>query len=425
MLIVILAVGTRGDVQPAIALGLGLWARGFRVRLFVGAEFGAWVASYGLEVATASFTIREMMESRIGRAWAEEGTNPIRQLRLMRVLIAAFPGGIDDAWLACQGADAIISSFTSDLYVTSIAEKLGVPQLSAWLQPPFVPTREGAATNNAPLPRRRSVINALFTRFVVEPVLWQLYGEQDARLRRDVLGLPPQNWSRARGTLARTPRVLGFSRHVVPHPADWPVTLHTTGYWFLDAEQDWTPPPELSVFLASGTAPICIGFGSMTTEDVQGLTRLIVAAVERVGVRAVLLGGWGQLGATELPATILPLDAAPHGWLFPRMAAVVHHGGAGTTAESLRAGVPTVVVPHLGDQPFWGRRVAELGVGPKPILKGRLTVERLAAAIRQAVNEPTMRERAQALGALIHAEDGVAVAVERSEQALGKVRRAR
>lgn len=422
MLIVILAVGTRGDVQPAIALGLGLRARGYHVRLFVGAEFGAWVTSYGLEVATASFTIREMMESRIGRAWAEEGTNPIRQLRLMRALIAAFPAGINDTWLACQGADVIISSFTSDLYATSIAEKLGVPHLSAWLQPPFVPTREGAATNNAPLPRRRSVINALFTRLFVEPALWQLYGEQDAHLRRDLLGLPPQNWSRARATLARTPRVLGFSRHVVPLPADWPATLHTTGYWFLDAEQEWTPPPELSAFLAAGATPICIGFGSMTTEDAQGLTRMIVAAVERVGVRAVLLGGWGRLGAIDLPVTILSLDAAPHGWLFPRMAAVVHHGGAGTTAESLRAGVPTVVVPHLGDQPFWGRRVAELGAGPQPIPKGRLTAERLAVAIRRAMNDPTIRERAQVLGALIRAENGVAVAVEQIEQALGKVR---
>jgi UDP:flavonoid glycosyltransferase YjiC (YdhE family) len=340
----------------------------------------------------------------------------------MKGLIAAFPGGIDDAWRACQGADAIISSFTSDLYATSITEKLDVPQLSAWLQPPFVPTRDGAATNNAPLPRRHSVINALFTRFFVEPVQWQLYGEQDARLRRDVLGLPPQGWSRARATLARTPRVLGYSRHVVPHPADWPATLHTTGYWFLDAVQGWTPPLELTAFLTSGAPPICIGFGSMTTEDAQGLTRLIVAAVERAGGRAVLLGGWGRLGAAALPATIFSLDAAPHGWLFPRMAAVVHHGGAGTTAEGLRAGIPTVVVPHLGDQPFWGRRVAELGVGPKPIPKGRLTADRLVVAIRQAAADVTIRDRAQALGQQIRAEDGVALAVEQIERALGRMR---
>ncbi len=146
MLIVILASGTRGDVQPAIALGRGLLARGYRVRLFAGAEFAAWIASHGLEVAPASFSIREMMESPLGRAWAEEGANPLRQLRLMKALIDRFPGGVDDAWRACAGAGAIISSFTTDLYASSITEKLGVPQLSAWLQPPFVPTREGTAT---------------------------------------------------------------------------------------------------------------------------------------------------------------------------------------------------------------------------------------------------------------------------------------
>lgn len=419
MLIVILAAGTRGDVQPAIALGVGLRARGHRVRLFVGAEFGTWVASHGLEVATASFAIREMMQSPIGRAWAEEGTNPLRQVRLMKALIDAFPAATDDAWAACQGADAIIGSFTTDVYATSIAEKLGVPQLSAWLQPPFVPTREGTATNNAPLPGRRSVLNALFTRFAVEPVMWRLYGAQDARLRREILGLPPQGWSRVRSTLARTPKLLGYSRHVVPHPPDWPATLHTTGYWFLDEGRDWTPPPDLARFLAADSPPVYIGFGSMTAEDAPRLTRLIVEAVGRAGVRAVLHGGWAGLGSGELPPAIFPLDAAPHEWLFPRLAAVVHHGGAGTTAAGLRAGIPTVTVPHLGDQPFWGRRVAELGAGPRPIPKGRLTAERLAAAIRQAVDDPVMRQRAGALGAAIRAEDGIATAVTQIERVLG------
>lgn len=418
MLIAILAAGTRGDVQPAIALGRGLRARGYRVRLFVGAEFADWVASHGLEPAPASFTIRAMMGSRIGRAWAEEGNNPLRQVRLMKALIDNFPAGTDDAWTACQGADAIISSFTTDVYATSIAEKLRVPHLSAWLQPPFLPTRSGAATNNAPLPRRNSILNALFTRLFVQPALWQLYGDQDTRLRRDFLGLPPQQWPFLRAKLAWLPRILGYSPQVVPHPPDWPRTTHTTGYWFLDEGSTWSPSPDLERFLAAGGPPVYIGFGSMTAEDAPALTRLISGAVERAGVRAILHSGWAGLGAAGLPSTIFPLATAPHDWLFPQMAAVVHHGGAGTTA-GLRAGVPTVTVPHLGDQPFWGRRVADLGVGPPPLPKNRLSVERLAVAIRTALDDRVVRERAAALGAAIRAEDGVSLAVRQVVRVLG------
>jgi sterol 3beta-glucosyltransferase len=157
----------------------------------------------------------------------------------------------------------------------------------------------------------------------------------------------------------------------------------------------------------------------MTSRDPQALNRLIVGAVARAGCRAVLLGGWGELGGGALPPAVYPLDAAPHGWLFTRMAAVVHHGGAGTTAAGLRAGVPAVVVPHLGDQNFWGRRVAALGVGPEPIPKGRLTPDRLARAIRRAAHDPAMRERSTALGARIRAEDGVGAAVAVAERYLG------
>ena len=419
MTTVIAAIGTRGDVQPLLALGLALQRRGRAVRMLVGANFRDWVAAHGMATATTTVDIQGMMDSRWGQEWSERGANPIRQLRAMQGLIDEFGWQLAlDTWRACADATAIIGSFTTDTIIASIAEKLGVPQCSALLQPATLATRDGAAALDAPRPGRISWLNYLTSRFVVEPVMWRLNRRLVKRLRRDVLHLPPQAWRDYRAALGRALILLGYSRHVIPHPADWPPNVHTTGYWFLPPDPAWEPPAALRAFLAAGSPPVCVGFGSMTASDPQGLTDLLVRAVARSGQRAVLLGGWAGLRAAELPATILALPAAPHDWLFPRTAAVVHHGGAGTTAAGLRAGVPAVLVPHLGDQFHWGRRVAALGVGPAPIPRRALTAETLGDAIRVAATDAAMRRRAQALGARIGAEDGLAEAVGLIERRL-------
>ena len=184
-----------------------------------------------------------------------------------------------------------------------------------------------------------------------------------------------------------------------------------TGYWFLDPSIEWTPPADLVDFLQSGTPPIYIGFGSMGNRKPEETTRIALKALAMTGQRGVLAAGWGGLSQTDLPETVHMISSIPHSWLFPRMAAVVHHGGAGTTAAGLRAGIPSIVVPFFGDQPFWGQRVAKLGVGPVPIPKRQLSAERLTAAINQAVQNRPMRNQAAALGEQIRAEDGIAQAV--------------
>ena len=230
------------------------------------------------------------------------------------------------------------------------------------------------------------------------------------RFRCQTLDLPPQTLQDNRRGMRETLVVQGFSAHVVPHPRDWPANIHTAGYWFLD-EREWTPRQALLDFLQAGDPPVYIGFGSMTGRNPEALTHTLVAAATQSGQRAILQSGWSNLGQTDLPPHIFLLDSAPHSWLFPRMSAVVHHGGAGTTAAGLRAGVPTIVVPHLADQPFWGARMAALGVGPQPIPRSKLTVENLAAAIRQATGDAGMRRRAATLSAHIRAEDGIGTAV--------------
>jgi UDP:flavonoid glycosyltransferase YjiC (YdhE family) len=154
----------------------------------------------------------------------------------------------------------------------------------------------------------------------------------------------------------------------------------------------------------------------MTGQDGGELTATVIQAVERTRERAILLSGWAGLGGTALPSCIFRMDAAPHAWLFPRTKAVVHHGGAGTTAASLRAGIPTIIVPHLADQVFWGKRVESLGVGPRAIPREKLTADRLAGAIRTAITDTRMKQRAADLGARIRAEAGIARAMELIER---------
>jgi sterol 3beta-glucosyltransferase len=194
-------------------------------------------------------------------------------------------------------------------------------------------------------------------------------------------------------------------------PPDWDGRSVATGYWFLDRPDDWQPPHELVEFLERDAPPVYVGFGSMPSEDAVVKTRLILEALQLSGQRGVVATGWGGLSANDLPEYVHALETAPHNWLFPRMAAVVHHGGAGTTAAGLRAGVPTVICPFFGDQPFWGRRVASLGVGPQPIAQKGLSAEKLADALLTVIGNKTMKERAAALGATIRSEDGIGRAV--------------
>jgi len=210
-----------------------------------------------------------------------------------------------------------------------------------------------------------------------------------------------------------------YSQYVIPHPADWPPSVHVTGYWFLKDQSGWTPPEDLVRFLAEGPAPVYVGFGSMVAENAESFTRTVIEGIQQAGVRAVLATGWGGLRASDLPASIFRLQEAPHDWLFPQMAAVAHHGGAGTTGAGLRAGKPTVIVPFIADQPFWGQQVEKLGVGPAPIPQKRMTAAALAAALKMAVTNSSMREQALQLGERIRTEDGVGEAVRVIQQVLG------
>jgi sterol 3beta-glucosyltransferase len=213
--------------------------------------------------------------------------------------------------------------------------------------------------------------------------------------------------------------LFAFSRHVIPPPADWSGIAEVTGYWPLAAREGWDPPIDLERFLAAGPPPIYIGLGS--GGEAAGAAWIDAAreALAECGLRGILDLGSGKVTPEDLPATMCAVRDIPHAWLFPRVAAVVHHGGAGTTGAGLTAGRPTVVVPTTSDQPFWGRRVHALGVGPQPIPVRRLTARDLARAISMAATDAAMKWQADDLGKRIRSEDGIGAAVERIAQLLG------
>ncbi|CAA9349125.1 MAG: UDP-glucose:sterol glucosyltransferase [uncultured Gemmatimonadaceae bacterium] len=414
MRIAIITAGSRGDVQPYVALALGLQRAGHLVRVATHETFRGFVTGHGLEFAPVAGDPRAVLRSRAAERWLATGRNRnvlgfVRELRALAP--ALVEGSLADYWQAMQGADALVFSVVG-VASLHVAERLDVPAFAAFLQP-FTRTREFPAIG---LPQRLRLGGAfnLATHAVAEQAMWRPFRRQVGAWRRETLGLAEERALTPHGQMAArgVPTLYGFSRHVVPRPADWGAAVHLTGYWFLDAPAGYEPPPALRDFLAAGPPPVYLGFGSMTPQGADALTRTMLGALERAGLRGVLLRGWGSLGAGALPPWAIAVDDVPHEWLFPRMAAVVHHGGAGTTAAGLRSGVPSLVVPLGFDQPYWGWRVAQLGVGPRPIARKRLTVERLARALREATGDEAMRERAARLGAAIRAEDGVGAAVE-------------
>ncbi|MCA1613360.1 MAG: glycosyltransferase [Acidobacteria bacterium] len=416
MKILIITAGSRGDVQPYVALGKGLKKAGHVVTVCTCSGFEKLITGHGLNYGYMNNDFIELVESAAGRKAMEGGGSTFGLVKTMIALLkrskSLIRGMLRDSWDAAQAArpDAIIFH-PKGMGGAYIAEKLGVPALLATPVPLLVPTAEFVAVG---IPDLR--LGGWFNRLSYAAVHrgYRMYGGVVNEFRREVLGLGklPRSASPIRMADGRPLTVLhGHSRFIWPRPDDWPETAHVTGCWFLDHPEGWRPPAELSAFLEAGEAPVYVGFGSMAGRDPGRKARLVVEALRKANVRGVIATGRGGLDASDLPDTVFKLDDVPHDWLFPRVSAVVHHGGAGTTAAGLRAGRPTVICPYVIDQPLWGERVYALGAGSKPIPQKRLTAENLAEAIREATTSQDIRRNAEGLGKRIREEDGIANAV--------------
>lgn len=410
----IAAIGSRGDVQPYVALGVGLANAGHDVSIATHVPFRDMVTSHGLRYLTITGNPQELLATKHGQALMASAANPWRFIKMLREISRPFADSLqEDAWRVCQNADAVIFSPLA-LGCVHCAEKLNIPAIGAYLMP-VSPTRHFASAMT-PFANLGGFLNH-WSHVLVERGLWFITKDttQTWRAHNNLPAIHAKglfSHLRARGV----PVLNGFSDRVIPRPEDWPKEHHVTGYWILRDGDNWQPPSQLESFLRAGPPPVYVGFGSMVVDNPEAMAALVSEALQLSGQRGVLLTGWGGLRHTTHNKNILQIDSAPHDWLFPRMAAVVHHGGAGTTAAGLRAGVPNVVVPFFGDQAYWARRVVSLGVGPAGIPRKQLTAQKLAAALLRIKGDDAMRARAAALGEELRREDGVAQAVELIEK---------
>ena len=417
MKIAIATVGTRGDVQPYITLGLGLQADGHQVQIATDPLFQRFIEGYGLGFAAVNADPRQAMQEDMRQV----GSNPVRLLRWIDEQFTPLARQyFIDMQAAVQNADAVLVSALA-FAAMHVAQARGIPSLASYLYP-ISPTRafpSMAASSLPPWLANLGWVNWWSFRFynlgffrITLPVINQL--------RQEILELPPVPWSYYSAIdVSEVPILYGYSQYVLPIPADWGAQLHVTGYWFLP-DMDYQPPGELSAFLDQGPKPVYIGFGSMLDVEATRTTQIVLEALEMSGQRAILHGGWSELGALDLPANVLRIGDIPHSWLFPRMAAVVHHGGAGTTAAGLRAGIPSVIVPYFGDQPFWARIVHQLGASPAPIPRLKLSAGKLAGALQEATQDQALQEASSKLGAKIQGERGVQNAAELINQYLSR-----
>lgn len=412
MKITVNTFGSRGDVQPYIALALGLRQAGHAVRIVTHEIFQRFVEGYGFDFYPLQLDPRQVL---INQSVSELGNNSRRIIRWMKENFKPVLRDIFEVTLAANHGTELMLNSSLSFAGWHVAEKLSIPALATLLWP-MTPSRHLlGATGKIPRPWLpfRKVTNYYSTK-LFNQLFYNMMLPLVNECRKEVLDLRPKKareyW------LLDSPRssasiIYGYSPTVVPKPPDWNDKQQVSGYWFLDSGEDYEPEADLLAFLANGPPPVSIGFGSMVDHERDVVSHIVIDALRESGQRGILLGGWGEIGSGRLPDYVFRVDSIPHSWLFPRVAAAIHHGGAGTTAAAMRAGVPSVVVPWFGDQYFWGWRVQELSVGSKLIPRKKLTVARLTAAIQQVVSDEAIKLKSAQLGRQIYAEDGVGTAV--------------
>jgi sterol 3beta-glucosyltransferase len=420
--IVVMIVGSRGDVQPFIPIGRRLAER-HRVRIATHREFRSLVEDAGLEFYPLAGDPRELMEYMVktgGRIIPTRLDQIVEDVPKQRVMIAEI---LASTWRACTEADPDRPSapaFRADAILANppsyghihCAEALHVPLHMIFTMP-------WSATCAYPHPFARidrgqhHPVQNFLSYGVVDLLIWAGLGDLVNAFRQGVLKLPPIALVDGAALLEdnEVPFTYLWPAALVPRPADWGPHIDLANFTFHDQARAYEPPAALLDFLAAGEAPIYVGFGSVGVEDPAAITRTIFTAIEKAGARGIVSEGWGHLGGETLPPNVFVIGDCPHDWLFPRCRAVCHHGGAGTTAAGLRAGLPTVVVPSFGDQFFWGQMVVNAGAGPEPIPITRLDSTALAEAFEMC-RRPQMRERAHALGARLRETDGVELVVQ-------------
>lgn len=401
-----IAIGSTGDVRPYIILGRELKKRGHDIRIAAFEPFEESVRGAGLDFFRVGGDVKDLMShlmkpGAVGLSYLRESEKAVQKIA---------PVLLHDLMLAGEGAEAIICTFFGTMYY-SVAEKYRVPCIQTHYFPmdpnPEMPISSAPILNRASWWNRLSYrIGYLMISILEKRYLTSWRKEHGLSLRS--LRVGPDYTCNGH----RIPAIYAVSPQLMPRPECWDDRIYMSGFWWEEQPCEFAPPRELEEFLAHGEKPIYIGFGSMVSGDMGETFRTVREAVELAGVRAIIASGWAGEEHPVNTDRIYYADYVPHDWLFPRVKAAVHHGGAGTTAASLRAGLPTLIIPFGGDQPFWGVRVHAAGCGPKPVNRYGMKAETLAARLRELTGNAAYRENAWAMSEALRREHGVTMAAD-------------
>ncbi|XP_028091210.1 sterol 3-beta-glucosyltransferase UGT80A2-like isoform X1 [Camellia sinensis] len=408
--IVMLIVGTRGDVQPFVAIGKRLQEFGHRVRLATHSNFKEFVLAAGLEFFPLGGDPKVLVGYMVkNKGFLPSGPSeiPIQRNQIKEIIFSLLPACTDpdpDTTVPFK-VDAIIANPPAYGH-THVAEALNVP-LHIFFTMPWTPTSEFPH----PFSRVKQQVGYRLSYQIVDALIWLGIRDLINEFRKKKLKLRPVTYLSGSYSSPDVPYGYLWCPHLVPKPKDWGPKIDVVGFCFLDLAANYVPPDSLVQWLENGRAPIYIGFGSLPVQEPEEMTNIIVKALQLTGQRGIINKGWGGLGNLAEPKDfVYLLDNCPHDWLFLQCAAVVHHGGAGTTAAGLKAACPTTVVPFFGDQPFWGERVHARGIGPPPIPIEEFSLEKLVNAIH-FMQDPMVKQCAIELAKAMENEDGASGAV--------------
>jgi UDP:flavonoid glycosyltransferase YjiC (YdhE family) len=415
----VLAAGTRGDAQPPAMLCRELARRGHEVRFIAQREFADMIEGSDVSLKPLPGNLHAELSSPDAQKFFNGSGNPLTFLRWFYDVGKKFGAQLTPAMVDfTAGSDIVVGTGLADYFSNLMARVHKTKAAHAYMQP-AVPTRAfPCALISVPPFDMPGWLNKLEARIYFEAA-W-LGARPIAKIAHEILRLPPPSWrvpileELHRGQ----PFLMAYSEAFLPRPKDWPDHVEVTGFWFRDTPASWQPPDDLVRFIKAGPPPIYAGFGSMVMKDPEATVNMVLEAVARNNARAVIAEGWSGYKPGKLPDNIYAVDSIPHDWLLPQMAASIHHGGAGTTGASLRAGIPQIVVPFVGDQPFWGLQVEKRGVGPRRIPHKGLTAAQLSEAIAKVLNDRAMRKRAAAMGERVRGENGLKRAANLIEERL-------
>jgi len=404
MKITILTYGSRGDVQPFIPLSLALMARGHDVKLAAPARFGSLI-----EEQKIHFVPFAGDPEALSRELNDSGRNVIKIMRgLLKHAVEIGADVLRQTENACEDSDLIVHTFMHSIGAHTLAREMNIPDIHIQIFPMFTPTGDYP---NVSLPDLKLRSLNRWTHTISSQVaFWSSRVGYDQVRRR--AGIPNRKLHSPfveDPVRPRTPILCAWSPSVIPPSTDWPSNVHVTGYLFTEQYVTFQPTTDLQKFLDGGEPPVCVSFGSMLNRDAAKIDHIVREALKQTNNRGIILKGWSDVKHSS-SNEILYLEDIPHQWLLPRCRMIVHHGGAGTTSASLRAGIPSIVIPHMADQPFWGSRVHAIGAGPRPIPINELSVPKLTRAMTESSGS-MIRKHAQAIANQLRSEDGVGHAV--------------